>query len=124
MIFTMDPKVNEIERAVKDIAATLARVSLKIDTLERQMDGIYREIGAGKGRELETQISNMENKFAQFEPMIVETARDARAARKLVEYGDVRLKEIMQALAIIYKNTDDLEANLLDAESMPNATRP
>lgn len=118
----MDSKVNEIERVVKDISATLARINLKIDTLEREMQGIYREVGAGKGRDLETQISGIESKIAQFDPIIMETARDARAARKLVEYGDVRLKEIMQALSIIYRNTDELEANLLDADAMPDNT--
>jgi outer membrane murein-binding lipoprotein Lpp len=118
----MDPKVNEIERTVKDIAATLARLNLKIDTMERELQGIYREVGAGKGRDLETQISGIEAKLAQMDPMLTETARDARAARKLVEYGDVRLKEIMQALSIIYRNTDELEANLLDADTMPDST--
>lgn len=114
----MDQKVNEIDSEVDNLTREFSRFISRFERLEQSINEIYRETGTREGRTLFEQIDDMQNRIMQLDQKLTEVQRDAIAARKLMEYGDVRLKEIMKALAIIYRNTDELEGNLLDAENI------
>ncbi len=96
----------------------LATIESQLGRLEKRMDAVSREVGAQEGRSLYQQINELEKKSIELDNHITQLLRDVQSIRKLVEYGDVRLKEIMKALALIYRNTDDLESNLIEAENI------
>lgn len=114
----MDAKVNEIDREVGALSKEFARFISSFDRLEQKLDEIHRESGASQGRVMSQQIDDLEQKINKMDEHMTQTTRDTHATRKLVEYGDTRLKEIMRALTLIYRNTDELEGNLIDAESV------
>lgn len=114
----MDQKVNEIDREVDDLTREFGRFLSKFDRLEKVIDELYREVGAKQGQEMSHQVDEIQQRLLILEDKINHIQRDAIATRKMTEYGDVRLKEIMKALSIIYRNTDELEGNLLEAENI------
>lgn len=113
-----DTTNREIEKDVENLSTEFRRFISRFDRLEETVNRLYRETGTDEGRTLFQQIDEMERKIMEFDKNMAEMQRDVTAARKLLEYGDVRLKEIMRALSLIYKNTDELEGSLIDAESI------
>jgi len=114
----MDAKVNEIDREVDALSKEFGRFISRFDRLEKRIDEMHREIGTREGRDMFQQIDAIEERVEELDRHVTEIMRDSQSTRKLLEYGDVRLKEIMKALAIIYRNTDDLEENLLEAKNI------
>ena len=113
-----DTTNREIERDIENLTTEFNRFLSRFDRLEEAVNKLYRETGTDEGRTLFQQIDEMERKIMEFDKNIAGVQREVTAARKLLEYGDVRLKEIMRALSLIYKNTDELEESLIDAESI------
>ncbi len=114
----MENSIKDIERKVDSLKKELYELSSKFDQIVNRIDEIYREIGTRTGGELHRQVTNIEQRLDGFDQLITDIARDARATRKLSEYGDSKLKEIMKALSLIYRNTDELEENLIEAENI------
>ncbi|MBD3280300.1 hypothetical protein GF389_02120 [Candidatus Dojkabacteria bacterium] len=114
----MDTTNKELEKDIERLTSEFNRFLSRFERLEGAIKSMYRETGTDEGRSLFQQIDEMERKIMEYDKNIAEMQRDIKASRKLLEYGDVRLKEIMQALSLIYKNTDELEETLIDAESI------
>jgi len=114
----MDTTNKEIEKDIERLSTEFSRFMSRFERLEQSLNQMYRETGTNEGRTLFQQIDEMERKVMEFDQNIAGVQRDVTAIRKLQEYGDIRLKEIMQALSLIYKNTDELEETLMDAENI------
>ncbi len=110
--------MSDIKFTVEELKKDFDRFTSDFKQLESKVDEIYREIGAKEGLNLSRQIDELYQKFERLSELVTDIARDVKSTRKLTEYGDSRLKEIMQALSLIYRNTDDLEENLIDAENI------
>ncbi|MBN1331537.1 hypothetical protein JW978_01465 [Candidatus Dojkabacteria bacterium] len=114
----MDTTNKEIESDIERLSSEFSRFINRFEKLERAVGSIFRETGTEEGRSLFQQIDGMERKILEFDKNLAEIQRDVAASRKLLEYGDIRLKEIMQALSLIYRNTDELEESMMDAENI------
>ncbi len=114
----MEDKVKEIDREIDDLTREFTRFTSRFAALESKVGEIHRELGVREGRDLSTQVNELESKVNTMYERMAEVVHDTKSTRKLVEYGDIRLKEIMQALSLIYRNTDELEGNLLEAENI------
>jgi chromosome segregation ATPase len=109
----MDEKVNKILNEVNKISERQTKFETEINNLERKLDEIYRELGTKEGREMYRQMDEIHAHIDNFEQVLNEISRTTVAVRKLIEYGDSDIKEIKQALALIYRNTDELEDHFL-----------
>ncbi len=105
---------SELDRLSKDFYKLMSRFA----RVESNVEALHREVGAQEGRSLFQQINELESKFLQFERQMTGMERDLQAIRKLTEYGDTRLQEIMKALSLIYQNTDELEPKLLQESGL------
>lgn len=114
----MADTIDEVKRDVERLSDEVRKLSASIDQLSAKVDHIFKEVGTREGRMLYQQMDDFERKIAEFDRNITQTMRDSRATRKLTEFGDIRLKEIMRALSYIYRNTDELESNLIEAENL------
>lgn len=98
---------NEFKRQWGDIYRELSQ-------LRRNFDDLRRELGVQEGQLLKDQVERIEESSRKNEQRLSEVLVSVENTRKLVEYGDKSMKEIMKALALIYRNTDELEGGLLD----------
>lgn len=114
----MDDKIYDIDRNVERMGKDISRLVSDFERMEKRFDDIYRETGASQGRSLYQQIDEMEEKNKELDRKLTEIERDVQSIRKMTEYGDTRLKEIMKGLSLIYRATDDLESNLVEDENI------
>lgn len=114
----MAVSTDELDRQLDDLKSDFSKFVSRFERLEQKIEELHREAGARQGRDLYQQIDNIEKKVDTFAESFAKVERETHAIRKLQEYGDIRLKEIMKALSLIYKNTDELEETLLDAENI------
>jgi predicted nucleic acid-binding Zn-ribbon protein len=94
----------------------ISTLAHKIERLERLIDGMYREVGAREGRQLSTQVSNIEKKTDEMRSEINKLRVDTSHIRKTQEFGSKDIDDIKKALAAIYRNTDELEKFLVPEE--------
>lgn len=113
-----DSQIREIDRDLDSLTSEFRRFVSNFDRLGQKVDEMHREIGTREGKDMHKQVDEFEQKIDKLEDKITEIQRETHATRKLVEYGDVKLKEIMRALSLIYQNTDELESNLIEAENI------
>jgi hypothetical protein len=77
--------------------------------MENKVDRILEEV-----RRISERVTKIEDRMRQLELKYNETQYDVNSVRKNVDYFPTYLKEIQKALAIIYKNTDELEENVIE----------
>jgi chromosome segregation ATPase len=107
------------ERTIQEIKGDVDRLTQKFATFEsemremsRKIEELHREMGTRQGQDMFRQIDELHNAFRENQRNLNQIERDVAAIRSLVEYGDSNLKEIKQAIALIYRNTDELEEKL------------
>lgn len=84
--------------------------------LKRELQEMRRELGVGQGRMLADQMDNMEQGMRRNDDLITQISRDSTAIRKEVEFNKNNMAEVMKALALIYRNVDELEEATLPEE--------
>ncbi len=77
--------------------------------MENKLDRIYDEI-----RKITERMTRIEERFRQMEIKNNEVHYGVDSIRKNVDYFPTYLKEIQKALALIYRNTDELEENVIE----------
>lgn len=109
----MDQQISKLNNEVAKLDSKLSRVEDSIRQMMIVLEEMKREIGSKQGRELYRQIDELHNNLNAKDQQMNQVLRDVTAIRKTVEYGDVNIKQIQQALALIYRNTDELEEHLI-----------
>lgn len=94
----------------------IRELTRKVERLEKLIDGMYRELGAREGRELSQQVDNIERTVETMKREVDAIKVDTSNIRKVQEYGSKDMNEIKKALAAIYRNTDELERELVPDE--------
>lgn len=74
---------------------------------------LTQEMGLRRGRYMFQQVDEMERRDLTREEKINRILRDVESTKRLAEFNDVNLKEVMKALALIYRNVDELEESIL-----------
>ncbi len=110
----MDDKSAEILRELSDLKRQFQDVYPAFRDLKPYMDDTRRELGVRNGAQLFTQIDDLMQRFGRLEEKVNQILIDVQNTKKLVEYNDINVKEIMKGLAYIFRNVDELEANLVD----------
>lgn len=85
--------------------------------LKREMQELRRELRIGQGRVLSEQIDNIEQGMRRNDDLITQISRDSTSIRKEVEFNKNNMSEVMKALALIYRNVDELEEATLGEEA-------
>ncbi|HEX9804456.1 MAG TPA: hypothetical protein VGA67_02145 [Candidatus Dojkabacteria bacterium] len=104
---------SKILAELKSLTDKFYKFESKMNEIERKMDDLYRELGTKQGYEMYRQVDEIQQEQKRFIQKINQIERDVTAIRKTTEFGDVDIKEIKQALALIYRNTDELETHLI-----------
>ncbi|MEI7578977.1 MAG: hypothetical protein WCJ58_02930 [bacterium] len=81
--------------------------------MRRELTELRKEMGVKEGRVMAQQINEMEHKQIHHDEVLGRIERDTVSVRKFLEYNELNVKEIMKALALIYRNVDELEDGLL-----------
>lgn len=106
----MDTKLSYEMKALQD---RIGKLESTLFEMKRIIDEMHREMGTKNGREIYRQVDELYNEAKANEEKLNHVVRDVTAIRKTVEYGDTNIKEIQQALALIYRNTDELEEHMM-----------
>jgi hypothetical protein len=110
----MDEKLAQILRELSDMKRQFQDVYPSFRDLKPYMADTRRELGVKQGEQLSDEVDNMLQRVTRLEVKINEILLDVQNTKKLVEYNDVNVKEIMKGLAYIFRNVDELEANLVE----------
>ena len=105
----MESKLNSVISKIQSLENSLRE-------MKKEVSEIHREVGTREGYELSRQVDDMYHTLKEQDSKLNIIQRDVTAIRKQIEFGDVDLKEIKKALALIYRNTDELEENLLQED--------
>jgi len=109
----MEAKIDDIQRDIDEIKSQLREVMPQLRDLKAFIVDMKRELGVRRGEEMYQQMDKLIQREDQREDKINQILRDTEHTKKLVEYNEVNVKEIMKALAYIYRNVDELESNLV-----------
>ncbi len=85
----------------------------KYNVTRKELTEMRRELGVREGRILADQMDELEQRGKRDEDQINHIRRDVIAMRKLLEYNEMTMKEVMKALSLIYRNVDELEEGIL-----------
>jgi len=105
-------KIDEVVNNVKALGDKVSKLENELQQILDKIELLVREIGARQGQDLYRQIDELQHSGVENSKRILNIERDVKAVRSLVEFGDNNIKEIKQALALIYRNTDELEEKL------------
>jgi uncharacterized protein YoxC len=87
-----------------------------IEEMKKTLIDIATEVGVKQGYQLSEQMNDLADKLQYKLETLDHTARDTTASRKLLEYNETNVKEIMRALSLIYRSVDELEKKLLNEQ--------
>ena len=110
----MDERVAQILRDITELRRQFQDVYPNFRELKTYMDDTRRELGVKRGAQLSDQMDGMVDKVKRLEDKVNQILIDVQNTKKLVEYNDVNVKEIMKGLAYIFRNVDELEENLVE----------
>jgi len=99
-------KSDEILKIVKKLERT-------VDEIKKTMDEVKREVGSREGRILSDQINEIERQSKIKDEDQAKILRETIAIKRLVEFNDINVGEIMKALSLIYRSVDELEEGVL-----------
>lgn len=85
-----------------------------IEEMKKTLADVATEVGVKQGYQLFEQMNDLVDKLQYKLETLDHTARDTIASRKLLEYNESNVKEIMRALSLIYRSVDELETKLLN----------
>lgn len=105
----MDPKLQQLINDFNNLKRQWDTVFPELRELKRTVEDLKRELGISQGKLLHEQVSDVLNQSVKREELINRILREVEHTKKLVEYNDVNVKEIMKALALIYKSVDEIE---------------
>ncbi|MBW7953752.1 hypothetical protein H3C67_03110 [Candidatus Dojkabacteria bacterium] len=105
----MDPKLQQLINDFNNLKRQWDTVFPELRELKRTVEDLKRELGISQGKLLHEQVTDVLNQSVKREELINRILREVEHTKKLVEYNDVNVKEIMKALALIYKNVDEIE---------------
>jgi predicted RNase H-like nuclease (RuvC/YqgF family) len=108
--------LRKISTEIKRMVDKIYGLETKLSQLESKIQEMHRETGSNSGREMYRQVDDLQMRQKRMDKKLNQVERDVTAIRRLVEFGDSGIKEIQQALSLIYKNTDELEDHLLGEE--------
>jgi hypothetical protein len=108
-----DVKITKIQSDLNIVLRNIDGLVNEIKTIRSEIQDLKRELGVREGKYLAAQIDNIEIMSQRKEALVNQIARDSTATRKLVEYNENHIKEIMRALALIYRSVDELEAEIV-----------
>lgn len=106
----MDEKIFSEVRAINQ---KVEKLESKMQDIYKIVDMMYQELGIRKGEDLHKQLDELFENRKKNDDKINQIERDVQAIRAFIQYSNDDLKEIKQALALIYRNTDELEPKLL-----------
>ena len=109
----MDASTNEILTEVRKLSSKLVNLEDRIRNIERKSENIFRELGTREGIEMHRQVDEIYENDKERRRKINEIERAVIALQKLLERNAEDIKEIKQALALIYRNTDELEDHFM-----------
>ncbi|MBN1915664.1 hypothetical protein JW796_01545 [Candidatus Dojkabacteria bacterium] len=93
------------------------KVNKTYDELKRLSDKvaiITQELRISSSGDIGTQVKTMEGKIRGMETKLNELSFKLDLVKKSTDNLEVYVKEIQKALAMIYRNTDELESRLLE----------
>ncbi|HEC65682.1 MAG TPA: hypothetical protein ENI23_10320 [bacterium] len=96
------------------------RILSELAKLTQKVDRISQDLRVSDSGDLGTQIREINTKVRNMEMKLTSVGYAADSIRKSTATLDAQINEIRKALALIYKNTDELEDNLLEG---PRKTR-
>ena len=105
----MEDKVSKTYDEIK-------RLTEKVESMERKIDTIVQELRVSESGDLGTQVRNVEAKVKGMETKLNEVSFKIDLLKKTCETLDVYTREIQKAIAMIYRNTDELEQNIVEGE--------
>lgn len=87
-----------------------------IEEMKKTLTDVAAEVGVKQGYQLFEQVNELMDKLKYKLEVLDTTSRDTTASRKLLEYNETNVKEIMRALSLIYRSVDELEKKLLNEQ--------
>ena len=85
----------------------------EFQTVKRELTEMRREVGVREGRIMADQMDDLEQDNKHNIEQLSHIRRDVTAIRKILGYNEINMKELKKALALIYRNVDELEEGLL-----------
>lgn len=95
------------------------KVNKTYDELKRlsdKVDKISQELRVNSGGDIGTQVRSIEEKIRGIETKLNELTFKIDLVKRSTDNLEIYSKEIQKALAMIYRNTDELEAGILENE--------
>lgn len=105
-----------MESDIKVIKDQVSKLTMKLDSIQKELAEIKSEIGSNSGDELHRQIDKLLATKGLENGKINGIERDVSSIRTTVDVLKENMNQVMQAIAVIYRNTDELEANIIGEE--------
>ncbi|MFQ5493194.1 MAG: hypothetical protein ACE5DX_03485 [Candidatus Dojkabacteria bacterium] len=110
----MEAKIDRLTKEFDEFKREWDRVFKDFRELSRNIEELNRELGVQRGRLMFDQIDRMEQRQEQIELKFNKVLHTVEHTKRLMEFNGVNMKEVMKALSLIYRNTDEIEDDLLD----------
>lgn len=107
-----DATANDIKKVREDIS----NLSSRLGKIEATLELFGRELGVREGKLLDHRLGEILQSIDAVKRELNEVKIDTTQIRRTQEFGSRDNTEIKRALAAIYRNTDELEKNLINED--------
>jgi len=110
----MEDKLDELKNDFYNFQREWKLFQNEFKNIKSELVEMRREMGVREGKILSDQMDNIEKRIERNDDLLTKVSRDTTSVRKLTEYNELNVKEIMKALSLIYRNVDELEQEVMN----------